>query len=83
MQAKELAFRWAYNPTLYDWMRTEDFLQKIRLGPNSVAWRGDEVQEWLDNLGGRDDNDLLIEQIRRVSNKFQKLGNTFRANCQP
>ena len=27
-------------------------------------------------------NDLLMEQIRRVSNKFQKTGgNTFRANC--
>lgn len=56
VRAKELAFRLGIStPTLYDWMRTEDFPQKIRLGPNSVAWRGDEVQEWLDSLGGRDE----------------------------
>ena len=23
---------------------------RIRLGPNSVAWKGDEVQQWLDKL---------------------------------
>ena len=55
VQARNLRFDWVYQPTLYDWMRTEDFPQKIRLGPNSVAWRGDEVQAWLDSLGGRDE----------------------------
>ena len=56
VRAKELAFRLGVSPpTLYDWMRTEDFPQKIRLGPNSVAWRGDEVQVWLDSLGVRDE----------------------------
>ena len=56
VRAKEIAYRLGIStPTLYDWMRTENFPQKIRLGPNSVAWRGDEVQAWLNGLGGRNE----------------------------
>lgn len=56
VRAKELSLRLGIStPTLYDWMRTEGFPQKVQLGPNSVAWRGDEVQVWLDSLGVRDE----------------------------
>ena len=27
-----------------------EFPKRIKTGPRSVAWRGDEVQEWLDGL---------------------------------
>jgi predicted DNA-binding transcriptional regulator AlpA len=51
LRAKEVAFRLGISiPTLYHWEKTEGFPTRIRLGPNSVAWKGDEVQQWLDNL---------------------------------
>ena len=51
LRAKEVAFRLGISiPTLYHWEKTEGFPARIRLGPNSVAWKGDEVQQWLDNL---------------------------------
>lgn len=56
VRAKEIAYRLGVSPpTLYDWMRNEGFPKKVRLGPNSVAWRGDDIQEWLDGLGGEDE----------------------------
>jgi predicted DNA-binding transcriptional regulator AlpA len=29
-----------------------EFPQRVRLGPNSVAWRLDEVQAWIDERSG-------------------------------
>lgn len=51
VRAKELSLRLGIStPTLYDWMRTEGFPQKVRLGPNSVAWRGEEIRAWIDGI---------------------------------
>lgn len=56
IRAKEISLRLGISiPTLYGWMKTESFPQRVRLGRNSVAWRGDEIQRWLDNL--RDENE--------------------------
>ena len=33
--------------TLWRWRRDGAFPQPIRLGPNSVAWRREAVDEWL------------------------------------
>lgn len=35
--------------TLMRWIRDEGFPQPIRLGPNSVAWREEEIAAWLDS----------------------------------
>lgn len=34
------------------WRREKDgeFPARVRLGGNSVGWRADEVQEWIDSL---------------------------------
>lgn len=56
VRAREISFRLGISiPTLYGWMRTENFPHRVRLGRNTVAWRGDEIQVWLDNL--RDENE--------------------------
>ena len=56
IRAREISLRLGISiPTLYGWMKTENFPQRGRLGRNSVAWRGDEIQRWLDNL--RDENE--------------------------
>ena len=56
LRAKEVAFRLGISiPTLYHWEKTEGFPMRIRLGPNSVAWKGDEVQLWLDKLEVQND----------------------------
>lgn len=55
VRAKELSLRLGIStPTLYDWMRTEGFPQKVQLGPNSIAWKGEEIKRWIDGLGGDD-----------------------------
>ena len=35
--------------TLYRWERAGRFPQRVRLGPNSVAWREDEINQWLND----------------------------------
>ena len=35
--------------TLWEWRKRPDFPQAVRLGTNSVAWRAEDVQDWLDN----------------------------------
>lgn len=34
--------------TLARWIASLGFHKPIRLGPNSVAWRADDVKQWLD-----------------------------------
>ena len=34
--------------TLQRWIHSGRFPKPIRIGPNSVAWRWDSVQQWLD-----------------------------------
>ncbi len=41
-------------PTQCDWMRTEGFPQKVKPGPNSVAWRGEETKRWIDGPAHED-----------------------------
>ena len=56
IRAREISFRLGISiPTLYGWMKTENFPQRVRLGRNSDAWRGDEIQLWLDNLRGENE----------------------------
>ena len=33
--------------TLWRWRRAGQFPDPIQLGPNTVAWRRDEVESWL------------------------------------
>ncbi len=33
--------------TLWRWRKAGEFLAPIRLGPNRVAWRRSDVDEWL------------------------------------
>lgn len=46
--------------TLLRWQKSGLFPVRIRLGPNTVAWREDEVEEWcakrtkVKNSGGND-----------------------------
>ncbi|SEC87586.1 transcriptional regulator, AlpA family [Burkholderia sp. WP9] len=35
-------------PTIYRWIAAGTFPKPVKLGPNSVAWRSDVVQEWMD-----------------------------------
>lgn len=35
--------------TLHRWVAAGDFPGPIRTGPNSVRWRADEVQRWIDS----------------------------------
>jgi prophage regulatory protein len=47
--AKEISFRTGRAiPTIYRWEEFGTFPKRVRLGPRSVAWRGDEVQQWLE-----------------------------------
>lgn len=47
--AKEISFRIGRAiPTIYRWEEFGAFPKRVHLGPRSVAWRGDEVQLWID-----------------------------------
>ncbi len=35
---------------IYADIKKGEFPSPVRLGPKSVAWRSDEIQEWIDNL---------------------------------
>jgi prophage regulatory protein len=35
-------------PTIYRWIAAGTFPAPVRLGENTVAWRSDVLQEWLD-----------------------------------
>lgn len=36
--------------TLWRKQRDGEFPSRVKLGPNSVAWRESDVEEWIDNL---------------------------------
>ena len=56
IRAREISYRLGVSvPTLYHWEKTTDFPKRIRLGANSVAWRGSEVQHWIDHLSDGDE----------------------------
>lgn len=56
IRAREISYRLGVSvPTLYHWEKTTDFPKRIRLGANSVAWRGSEVQHWIDRLSDGDE----------------------------
>ena len=56
VRAREISYRLGVSvPTIYHWEKIDGFPKRIRLGPNSVAWKGDEIQAWLDSLGGAND----------------------------
>lgn len=55
VSAKEIATRIGKSvPTIYRWEQLGMFPERVRLVGRSVAWRGDEVQLWIDQryLGG-------------------------------
>ena len=35
--------------TVYNWIASGHFPPPIRLGPNTVAWRASDVEEWIDS----------------------------------
>ena len=37
-------------PTIWRKEKQGKFPERIRLGSNSVGWRSDELEEWLENL---------------------------------
>lgn len=39
-------------PTIYRWAREGIFPKPVRLGPNSVAWRADDLRQWAENPTG-------------------------------
>lgn len=56
VRAREISYRLGVSvPTLYHWEKTTDFPKKIRIGANSVAWKGSEIQCWIDRLSNGDD----------------------------
>ncbi|MCG8073861.1 MAG: AlpA family transcriptional regulator [Candidatus Thiodiazotropha taylori] len=36
--------------TIYRKERNGEFPKRIQLGPNSVGWYADEIEEWVDSL---------------------------------
>lgn len=34
--------------TLYEWMKEPDFPRKIKLGPQAVAFRVSEIEDWME-----------------------------------
>ena len=56
VRAREISYRLGVSvPTLYHWEKTTNFPKRIRLGANSVAWKGSEIQGWIDRLSNGDD----------------------------
>lgn len=35
--------------TLWRWRRAGDFPAPLQLGPNTVAWRGEDIAAWLES----------------------------------
>ncbi|PWJ13804.1 helix-turn-helix transcriptional regulator [Jannaschia seohaensis] len=35
--------------TLYDWMKRGEFPQPVKLGARMVAWRENDINEWLES----------------------------------
>ena len=51
IRAREISYRLGVSvPTIYHWEKIDGFPKRIRLGPNAVAWKGEEIQEWIDGL---------------------------------
>jgi predicted DNA-binding transcriptional regulator AlpA len=44
LKARGICQNW---PTLKRWILTENFPPGIRLGPNTRAWKEDEIEKWL------------------------------------
>ncbi|MBN3851466.1 AlpA family phage regulatory protein [Paraburkholderia sp. Ac-20342] len=38
--------------TIYQWMRGKTFLQAVRVGARSIAWRRTDIDAWLANPAG-------------------------------
>jgi len=56
VRAREISYRLGVSvPTLYHWEKTTDFPKRIRIGANSVAWKGSEIQGWIDRLSNGND----------------------------
>ena len=56
VRAREISYRLGVSiPTLYYWEKTTDFPKRIRIGANSVAWKGSEIQSWIDRLSNGND----------------------------
>jgi prophage regulatory protein len=56
VRAREISYRLGVSvPTLYHWEKTTDFPKRIRIGANSVAWKGSEIQSWIDRLSNGND----------------------------
>ena len=34
--------------------KIDGFPKRVRLGPNSVAWKGEEIKRWIDGLAHED-----------------------------
>lgn len=55
VRAREISYRLGISvPTLYHWEKTDGFPKRVRLGPNSVAWKGEEIKRWIDGLAHDD-----------------------------
>lgn len=49
VSAREIATRIGKSvPTIYRWEQMGIFPKRVRLVSRSVAWRGEEVQQWID-----------------------------------
>lgn len=36
-------------PTLWEWMRTGRFPRALRIGEQKLAWREDEIRDWINS----------------------------------
>ena len=51
VRAREISYRLGVSvPTIYHWEKIDGFPKRIRLCPNAVAWKGEEIQRWIDGL---------------------------------
>ena len=39
-------------PTIYRWVKNGLFPAPVRIGPNSVAWRAQDIRAWMDDPSG-------------------------------
>jgi predicted DNA-binding transcriptional regulator AlpA len=70
VRAKEISYRLGVSvPTIYHWEKSNDFPKRLRLGPNLVAWKGDDIQAWLDKL----EVEGSSQQIEPLSQQSEKI----------
>ncbi len=34
--------------SIYNWMNENQFPKQVKIGPRAVAWRSDEVEQWIE-----------------------------------